>query len=58
MCREIIMRIMITAMMITWPGLSVIFDLYSSKYLVNPPMPEGRWILSCAIPLIDACLFI
>lgn len=26
---------------ITWAGLKLIFDLYSSLYLTNPPIPDG-----------------
>lgn len=34
---------------ITWTGWIVILLLYSSKYLTKPPVPEGMWILFCAI---------
>ena len=34
---------------IKWPGLNLILLWYSSKYLTNPPMPEGILILSWAI---------
>lgn len=33
--------------MITCPGAICTLLLYSSKYLVNPPMPEGSRIRSC-----------
>lgn len=31
------------------PGLNSMLDLYSSKYLTNPPIPEGIEILSFPI---------
>ena len=51
-----------------WPGLNSIFDLYSSKYLTKPPIPEGIEILSFAIfsmnrqgwnkpPFVKPCLW-
>ena len=34
---------------ITVPGLNIMLLLYSSEYLIKPPIPEGICIFSCAI---------